>query len=268
MHAYFQTLGIAESEKMPRVKLDAALKWAVSLLLLREELIHENLSSAVQDICRQSTDRVGWCLAGPASCVNREQVATEPEEKDHARQNISVFGVYPAYPNVERGVKVLRTAGFRDSDISVFYPEKTDSKDLAQEKSNKVQDAATAGGGTGALVGGALGSLVGLASLTIAGVGPFMVAGPMLGALAGPGFGGVLGEIAGALLGLGMSEGEARLYEERAKSGLVLISVHTDSLELTQRAQEVLLQTGARDISSIAEMSSAQRSDSALRQIA
>jgi len=161
-------------------------------------------------------------------------------------QNTSVFGIYQAYPNVERGVKVLRTAGFRDADISVLYPENTDSNDLAQEKSNKVQDAATAGGGTGALVGGALGSLVGLVGLTIPGVGPFIVAGPILGALAGAGFGGVLGEIAGALLGLGMSEGEARLYEERVKSGRVLISVHADSPERTQRAQELLLQTDRR----------------------
>jgi hypothetical protein len=183
-------------------------------------------------------------------------------------QNTSVFGLYPAYPNVVRGVKVLRTAGFRDSDISVLYPGNTDSEDLAQEKSNKVQDAATAGGGTGALVGGALGSLVGLVGLTIPGAGPFIVAGPILGALAGAGFGGLLGEIAGALLGLGMSEGEARLYEERVKSGRVLISVHADSPEWTQRAQEFLLQTGAQDISSTAEVSSTQRSDSAVREIA
>jgi hypothetical protein len=27
---------------------------------------------AIQDIRRQSTDRVGWCLGGPASNVNRE----------------------------------------------------------------------------------------------------------------------------------------------------------------------------------------------------
>ncbi len=182
-------------------------------------------------------------------------------------QNRSVFGIYPAYPNVERGVKVLRTAGFRDSDISVLYPENTDSKDLAQEKSNKVQDGATAGGGTGALVGGALGSLVGLVGLAIPGVGPFMAAGPILGALAGAGFGGVLGEIAGALLGMGMPEGEARLYEQRVKSGGILISVYSDSPEWTQRAQEILQQTGAGDIST-AEVSSRQMSDSAAREVA
>src|SRR5258705_593950 len=55
-------------------------------------------------------------------------------------QNTSVFGIYQAYPNVERGVKVLRTAGFRDAGISELYPANTDSNDLAQEKSNKVQD--------------------------------------------------------------------------------------------------------------------------------
>jgi hypothetical protein len=75
----------------------------------------------------------------------------------------AVFGIYPAHIGVEHGVDMLRTAGFRNSDISVLFPENTDSRGLAQEKSNKAQDGASVGGGTGAIVGGIVGWLVGMA---------------------------------------------------------------------------------------------------------
>jgi len=171
------------------------------------------------------------------------------------KQDTAVFGIYTAYASAEYGVGALRTAGFRNSDISVLYSESTDTKDLAQEaqaKSNKVQQGASTGGGTGALVGGALGSIVGSVGLAIPGVGPFMAAGPILGALAGAGFGAVLGEIAGALIGMGLPEDEAKRYERRVTRGGFLLSVHSDSSEWTQRAQEILQQTGAQDIFSTA----------------
>src|SRR5258708_7325474 len=73
------------ARRCPGRKLDVALKWAVFTVIARRNATTRTLLSAIQHICRQSTDRVGWCLEGPASSVNREQVAIKPEEKDHVK---------------------------------------------------------------------------------------------------------------------------------------------------------------------------------------
>ena len=176
-------------------------------------------------------------------------------------KNTAVFGIYPAHASEEHAVDALRTSGFRNSDISVLYPENPEPRELAQAKSNTVQAGATVGGGTGVLVGGALGWLVGMVALAIPGVGPFLAAGPILAALVGAGVGGVMGEIAGALIGMSMTEDEAKRYEGRVKSGGILLSVHSDSSEWTNRAKGILEQTGAQDISSTGEATSNTKSD-------
>ncbi len=176
-------------------------------------------------------------------------------------KNTAVFGIYPAYANVDRSVDALKVAGFRNSDISVLFPESTGTRDFAHEKSTKAPEGATAGGGTGAVVGGALGWLAGIGSLAIPGVGPFIAAGPIMAALAGAGVGGVVGGITGALIGMGIPEYEAKRYEGRVKDGGILLSVHSDSAEWTQRAKKILEETGAQDVSSTGEAASDPKSD-------
>ncbi len=172
-----------------------------------------------------------------------------------AGKNTAVFGIYPAYASVEYGVDALRTAGFRNSDISVLFPENTGTKDFAHEKGTKAPEGATAGAGTGVVVGGALGWLAGIGSLAIPGLGPFIAAGPIMAALAGAGVGGVVGGLTGALVGIGIPEYEAKRYEGRVKEGGILLSVHSDSSDWTKRAKQILEETGAQDISSTSEAS-------------
>jgi Protein of unknown function (DUF3341) len=171
----------------------------------------------------------------------------------------AVFGIYPAYASVEYGVDALRTAGFRNSDISVLFPENTGSKEFAHEKGTKAPEGASAGGGTGVVIGGALGWLAGIGSLALPGVGPLIAAGPIVATLAGAGLGGVVGGLAGALIGMGIPEYEAKRYEGRVKDGGILLSVHSDSSDWTKRAKQILDETGAQDISSTSEASSPKR---------
>ncbi len=171
-------------------------------------------------------------------------------------KNTAVYGIYPAYASVEYGVDALRTAGFRNSDISVLFPENTGSKDFAHEKGTKAPEGASTGAGTGAVLGGALGWLAGIGSLAIPGLGPFIAAGPIMAALAGAGVGGVVGGLTGALIGMGIPEYEAKRYEGRVKDGGILLSVHSDNSEWTKRAKMILEETGAQDISSTGEASS------------
>jgi hypothetical protein len=170
-----------------------------------------------------------------------------------AGKNTAVFGIYPSYAAVERAVEALKDAGFRNTDISVLFPENVGSKDFAHQKGTKAPEGATAGGGTGAVVGGTLGWLAGIGTLAIPGLGPFIAAGPIMAALAGGAVGGAVGGFAGALIGMGIPEYEAKRYEGRITKGGILLSVHSDDSAWTKRAKEVLERTGATDIASTGE---------------
>ncbi|HVR27234.1 MAG TPA: quinol:electron acceptor oxidoreductase subunit ActD [Candidatus Polarisedimenticolia bacterium] len=172
-----------------------------------------------------------------------------------AGKNTAVFGIYPDYADVENGVDALKAAGFRNTDISVLFPENVGTKDFAHKKETKAPEGTAAGATTGAVIGGGLGWLAGIGALAIPGLGPFIAAGPIMAALAGVGVGGAVGGITGALIGMGIPEYEAKRYEGRVKDGGILLSVHSDNSEWTKRAKEILERTGAQDISSSGEAS-------------
>src|SRR4029077_821573 len=170
-----------------------------------------------------------------------------------AGKNTAVFGIYPNRTSVDNAVDALKAAEFRNSDISVLFPENTGTKDFAHQKNTKAPEGATTGAGTGALLGGGLGWLVGIGALAIPGLGPFIAAGPIVAALAGAGAGGAIGGLTGALIGLGIPEYEAKRYEGRIKGGGILLSVHSDNADWTRRAKNILENTGAQDIASTGE---------------
>lgn len=172
-----------------------------------------------------------------------------------AGKNTAVFGIYPTYASVEAAVEALKMDGFRNTDISVLFPENVGTKDFAHEKGTKAPEGATAGGGTGAVIGGTLGWLAGIGAIAIPGVGPFIAAGPIVAALAGAGAGGAVGALAGGLIGMGIPEYEAKRYEGRIKKGGILLSVHCDDSDWVKRAKEILKRTGAEDVSSTGEAS-------------
>ena len=176
-----------------------------------------------------------------------------------AGKNTAVFGIYRNRAGVESAVDALKAADFRNSDISVLFPENTGTKDFAHEKETKAPEGATAGAGTGALLGGGLGWLAGIGALAIPGLGPFIAAGPIMAALAGAGVGGAVGGLTGALVGMGIPEYEAKRYEGRMKDGGILLSVHSDDSQWTKRAKEILERTGAEDVSSTGEAKGEKR---------
>src|SRR5947209_13103483 len=167
--------------------------------------------------------------------------------------NTAVFGMYPDRLSTENAVAALKEAGFRNTDVSVLFPENAGTKDFAHEKNTKAPEGVATGASSGAVIGGTLGWLVGIGALAIPGLGPFIAAGPIMAALAGAGAGGVVGGVTGALIGMGIPEYEAKRYEGRVKKGGILLSVHSDNSEWTSRAKRILEQTGAEDISSTGE---------------
>ena len=172
-----------------------------------------------------------------------------------AGKNTAVFGIYTNRNMLEDAVARLKGDGFRNTDISVLFPENVGNKDLKTEKNTKAPEGVTTGATTGAVVGGALGWLAGIGALAIPGLGPFIAAGPIMGLLGGLGAGGAIGGIAGALVGMGIPEYEAKRYEGRVKEGGILLSIHCDNSDWVKRAKELLEHTGAQDIGSTGEKS-------------
>jgi hypothetical protein len=147
----------------------------------------------------------------------------------------------------------LRSAGFSDNDISVLFPDKGTTRDFAHKKETKMPEGATVGASTGGVVGGTIGLLAGIGALAIPGLGPFIAAGPIMAALSGGAIGAGVGGLAGALVGLGIPEYEAKRYEGKVKEGGILISVHSENNDETNRAKGIFKEAGAHDISSTGE---------------
>ncbi len=201
-----------------------------------------------------------WGTTGQESHRPEEEAGGRREEPERPRRavghaNLSVFSIYRDKPAVEQAVDALRSAGFRNTDISVLFPESEGTKDFAFEKGTKAPEGVTAGAGSGIVVGGVLGWLAGIGLLAVPGIGPFVAAGPIISTLAGMGIAGTIGGIAGALIGMGMPEYEAKRYEGRVKGGHILLSVHCDDRSWADRAERVLSQTGGEDIARAGEES-------------
>jgi hypothetical protein len=168
-------------------------------------------------------------------------------------RNISAFGIYPDETTVSDAVESLKAAGFRQTDISVLYPENLGSKDFAHEKHTKAPEGAVAGGGSGAVVGAALGWLAGAGMMMVPGLEGVVAAGPIMGMLSGMGVGVTLGGLAGALAGAGIPEYEAKRYEGRVRNGGILVSVHCDNTEWANTARGILKRSGAASVSTAGE---------------
>jgi len=170
-----------------------------------------------------------------------------------AVKNVAAFGIYPDQATVNDAVENLKSAGFRQTDISVLFPENLGSKDFAHEKHTKAPEGAVAGGGSGAVVGAAVGWLMGAGTLLVPGLETMQAAGPVLGMLGGMGVGVTLGGLAGAIAGAGVPEYEAKRYEGRVRKGGILLSVHCDNAAWAKTARNILKRTGASDISTTGE---------------
>ncbi|PTY03951.1 hypothetical protein DB346_02735 [Verrucomicrobia bacterium LW23] len=165
----------------------------------------------------------------------------------------SVHGVLSNQAQVNNAVERLRLAGFSDADISLLGSDAGNVRDLKLETNSKAPEGATIGTTTGGALGAVGGWLIGVGSLAIPGVGPFIAAGPILAALSGAAVGAGVGGLTGALVGMGMTELEARQYEGRIRDGQLLLSVHAETSDQVSAARQALEQAGAVDIATSSE---------------
>ncbi len=174
----------------------------------------------------------------------------------------AVYAIFKDRNSVEKAVNSLRSSGFRQSDISVLFPDRETTTQFAHDKATKAPEGATTGTAAGAILGGTLGWLVGMGSLAIPGIGPVIAAGPIMAALAGIGVGGAVGGMTGALIGIGIPEYEAKRYEGLVKDGGILVSVHCDDSNWTKLAKDIFKLENGEGVASATEASSSHPANS------
>lgn len=152
----------------------------------------------------------------------------------------AVSGIYRLQDQAERALDTLIAGGISCSSISVLLLDPT------QAKAPTHAQAEDAAGGYrticgGADIGGTIGVLAGAGFVAILGVGRMIAAGPIMAGLAGAPTGGLFR----ALVGIGMSDHEAKHYERQVRGGGTLLSLSCNSAEQAARAKELLRVTGA-----------------------
>lgn len=164
----------------------------------------------------------------------------------------TTVAVFENTSDVEKAITDLRGAGVSDADISYVYT--SENRTVIEDASgSSIGSGAAAGAGTGAIVGGLAGLAV--ANGILPGLGTLFVAGPIATALgltgaaattaAGALTGAAAGTLVGALTGLGVSEDEAKVYEERIKLGSILLAVKSDN---PTQVKEIFEKHGAEEI--------------------
>lgn len=150
--------------------------------------------------------------------------------------NKMVLGVFHDRTQAEDAISELERLGYNPKDISIVMRDQGQAEELAADTGADVVGGAT----TGAVTGGALGALAGLlvANGILPGLGTVLIGGPIAAALgltgaaatavSGAATGALAGSLVGALSGFGLSDEEAKVYEQSIMDGGILVAVPTD----------------------------------------
>jgi uncharacterized membrane protein len=152
----------------------------------------------------------------------------------------TILGIFDDPADARRAVETLRDGPLQLRDVSIVS--------RAAESSAVSSSADDVSAGQGAAIGAVWGGLVGLTALLIPGVGPFIAFGALGAALTGAVTGAVVGGISAALIDFsGISEEDARGYEQQVHAGKTLVAVKASDEE-TIEVRRVLAEAGADSV--------------------
>jgi len=152
-------------------------------------------------------------------------------------------GIFYSRRAADQAASRLFALGYTADDINLLMSEKTRAEEFADVSSRKATEGALAGAIIGGSLSAVVASLVATGSIaTIAATGGAatpLVAGPLAAALAALGAGAGAGGILGALIAAGVTEGQAKKYEEAIKKGAIIIGIHPRN-EDRERVKQIL----------------------------
>lgn len=145
-----------------------------------------------------------------------------------------LVGVFPGFAEARRAVEQLRRAGFRDDQLGVLGPDRSEAPP-PEERSGLPNDPLGTrweeGAGIGAAAGATAGAGLGLAVAAglLPPLGPVIAGGTLVALLASAGAGAAAGTAVGGILGLGIPEDHAHVYEGELRAGRVLVTVRPEA---------------------------------------
>jgi hypothetical protein len=152
----------------------------------------------------------------------------------------SAFGLYPSSRTLHLAADALRSAQFRQTDISIMYSDGSRAYQLRE--SSEVSGVADDHDDDSTL-GGMLSTLSGVGAFATNDEGPFLAAGPILAQLESGG-----SALSPSLRGLGIPEGSLERFAGSLKNGELLLLVQCEDGEWAARALRILRETGAREV--------------------
>lgn len=168
-----------------------------------------------------------------------------------------VLGIFNNRADAEDAIDELRDRDYNPKDISIVMRNHDEAVEMADNTGADVAGGAATGATTGAIVGGLAGLL---AAVAIPGLGAFLIGGPIAAALgltgaaastvSGAATGALAGGLLGALTGLGLSDEEARTYNDAIDRGGILLAVPARRGEEIE-VQEVLEDFDADQIKTV-----------------
>ncbi|HVT88972.1 MAG TPA: hypothetical protein VHD56_08980 [Tepidisphaeraceae bacterium] len=158
-----------------------------------------------------------------------------------ANNESPVVAVFDDRYQADLAVHDLEEAGFDHDHVGLVIrgSDATQGGMITDAVATKDARGAAIGAVTGAVAGGILGAL---AWVLLPGVGPVLAGGFFAGLAGGAGAGTAIGGILGAMTGLGISEDEARYYEERFHEGKAIVAVRAGNR--VAEAEGILLRHG------------------------
>jgi hypothetical protein len=151
----------------------------------------------------------------------------------------AAFGLYPSTRALHFGAEALRSARFRQTDISVMYSDGVQALRLRE----RVEQADVADDDEPESIGVVLSGLSGIGAVSLPDAGPYVCGGPVLATLVNRGSG-----LVSALRGLGVPQTAVARFEERLRTGGLLLTVQCESEEWADRACLILEATGAEHV--------------------
>jgi hypothetical protein len=160
-------------------------------------------------------------------------------ESSMAEQNTAVFGIFSDRFSTADAIKSLKTAGFRNTDIIAVFPDEIGTWQFSSKTGTKLVEGAAAGLCGGLLISGVV--LWVLTALSFVSLDSISVSVSLA-------VGGVLGSLLGGTVGRRISDYDRR-YEGRVRRGDILVSVQCEDPNWTDKAKDILRNTGGDDVS-------------------
>lgn len=162
--------------------------------------------------------------------LEREGERENAQGRARQQANNWVTGTFSDRNSAERAYNSMLDRGYSHKDINLMMSDDTRKRYFSDTAHTDLGSKAMEGAGAGAAIGGVTGGiLAAIAAIGTNAVFPglgIVVAGPLLAGLAGAGAGGATGGVIGALIGSGIPEDRAKLYESDIKNGGIVMGVN------------------------------------------